>query len=76
MSVCEPNVKPSYHHFTSAFLSDKSNNSRAPNTSDSVKPKYTLYFSEVVVITLRLFRSENIDCFDTLVIPVITARSR
>ena len=32
--------------------------------------------SEVVVITVRLFRSENTDSLETRVIPVIIARSR
>lgn len=45
------------------------------NTSCSVKPNASVYWSEVVLTTLRLFKSENIDSLDTRVIPVINARS-
>ena len=76
MSFCEPNVKPSYHCFTCSFLSGNPNLSSDENTLSSVKPKLVLYSSDVVVTTLRLLRSENIDSFETRVMPVITALSR
>ena len=76
MSLCFPKVNPSYQSFTSSFFSDKPASSNASKTSLSVKPKLVLYSSFVVVITLRLFKSEKILSFDTLVIPVIMALSR
>ena len=48
----------------------------AAKTSVSVKPKAVAYRSDVVVTTVRLFRSEKMDSLLTLVIPVMTARSK
>ena len=76
ISLCAPKTNPSYHFFTSCLCSPRSISSSALKTSSSVNPKHVLYLSDVVVTTARLFKSENIDSFDTLVIPVITARSR
>ncbi len=82
MSLFFPKVKPSYHFFTSAFLSPIPYSSNAENTSSSVKPKLSAYCSDVDVTTVKLFRSENIDsnasqeAMLTLVIPVMMARSR
>ena len=76
MSLCVPNINPSYHLFTSSNLSVMSYSSRAFLTSYSVNPNESSYISELVVTTLRLLRSENIDSLLTLVIPVITALSR
>ena len=47
--------------FTSCFRPDSPNSSSAAKTSSSVNPKLSAYFSEVVVTTSRLFRSEKID---------------
>ena len=76
MSLFFPKVKPSYHFFTSAFLSPIPYSSNAENTSSSVKPKLSAYCSDVDVTTVKLFRSENIDSLLTRVIPVMMARSR
>ena len=59
MSVLLPNVKPSYHLFTLPRFSVIPISSSASKTSFSVKPKLSAYSSDVVVITFRLFRSEN-----------------
>ncbi len=48
----------------------------AEKTSSSVNPKQEAYLFELIVTTLRLFKSENMDSLLTLVIPVITACSR
>ena len=76
MSVWLPNVNPSYHILISAFRSEYPYSSSASNTSSSVKPNEVAYFSEVVVTTSRLFRSEKIDSLLTLVIPVMSPLSR
>ena len=76
MSGLFPNVKPSYHSFTSVFLSDKPYSSSTEKTSFSVNPKLVSYFCDIVVTMSRLFKSENILSFETLVIPVIMALSR
>ena len=76
MSLCSPKTKPSYHLFTSSLRSPSPISSSDLKTSSCVKPKAVLYLSEVVVTTARLLRSENIDSLETLVMPVITARSR
>ena len=75
-SLLVPNVKPSYHFFTFSFSLESSCSSSASNTSSSVKPKHFEYSSLVTVITLRLFKSLKMLSLETLVIPVIIARSR
>ena len=76
MSFFSPNLNPSYHIFTTSFLSESPCSSSALNTSSSVKPNAVSYFGDNVVITSRLFRSLKILSLDTLVIPVIIALSR
>ena len=76
MSRSFPNTKPSYQLFTSPRFSPSAYSSNAVNTSASVNPKKSAYFSEVIVTTSRLFRSEKIDSLLTRVIPVMIARSR
>ena len=76
MSFCFPNINPSYQDFTSCFSCDIPIVSNAWNTSSSVNPKLDSYSSDVVVTTFKLFKSENTDSFDTLVMPVIIALSR
>ena len=75
MSVTLPKVNPSYQNLTCSF-SDASKPwlSKAAKTSSSVNPKAVAYLSEVVVTTVRLFKSEKMDSLLTLVIPVIMAR--
>ena len=75
ISLSEPKVNPSYHCLTTAFLSLMPYFSIDSKTSFSVKPKQSAYCSDVVVTTTRLFKSEKTDSFETLVIPVIIARS-
>ena len=76
MSFTWPNEKPSYHLFTASLHSPSPYESSAAKVSFSVNPKQSAYLSFIDVITFRLFRSEKIDSLDTLVIPVMTARSR
>ena len=76
MSFTWPNEKPSYHLFTESLYSPSPNESSASKVSFSVNPKQSAYLPFIDVITFRLFRSEKIDSLDTLVIPVMTARSR
>lgn len=52
-------MKPSYQNLTSCFFSERPYSSNARNTSSSVNPKQSAYFSEVVVTTSRLFKSEK-----------------
>ena len=50
---------------------------KCPDCGRPVQPaKEEAYFSDVVVTTSRLFRSEKMDSLLTLVIPVISPRSR
>ena len=50
---------------------------KCPDCGRECKPaKEEAYFSDVVVTTSRLFRSEKMDSLLTLVIPVISPRSR
>ena len=76
MSCTSPNVNPSYQFFTSCLFSSRPYSFNAVNTSSSVNPKLSAYAFDVVVITTRLFKSENTDSRLTLVIPVIRARSK
>ena len=76
ISLLSPNVNPSYHNFTFSFSLESPCSSSAAKTSSSVKPKQLEYSSLVTVITFKLLRSENILSLDTLVIPVIIARSK
>ena len=46
------------------------------SAASAVKPKLSPYLSEVAVTTSSLFRSEKIDSLLTLVMPVITERSK
>ena len=66
-----PNKKPSYQRLTLSLISESPYSSNAENTSSSVKPYTSAYFTEVVVTTSILLKSENRDSLLTLVIPVI-----
>ena len=61
-----PKMKPSYQDFTSSLLEERPYSSNAVYTSDSVKPKESSYFAEVVVMTEkdRVFYTDfaNIRC--------------
>lgn len=52
MSLCEPNINPSYHFFTSENLSESPYSSSDVITSFSVKPNESAYISDVAVTTL------------------------
>ena len=76
ISLLLPNENPSYHCFTSSFLSEIPTSSNALKTSSSVNPKHVSYILLVVDTILKLFKSENMLSLDILVIPVIIALSR
>ena len=68
-----PNLNPSYHSFTFFFSELYPYASNASNTSFSVNPKQSAYWSDEMVTILILLRSENSDSRLTLVIPVNSA---
>ena len=61
---------------TWSAIPDNPHSRRLSITSSCVKPKESVYLSEVVVTTSRLFRSEKMDSLLILVIPVMIALSK
>ena len=74
-TVFFPKEKPSYQSLTSSRCPYSPYSFKASQTSSCVKPKESSYFSEVVVTSSKLFKSEKSDSLLTRVIPVISARS-